>query len=213
MKPLLMFCVTLAVLCAGMALAQNVTVNGNFQAFGSARLVVGGVPPDSMALDLTSNCGAQAYSNTCYNNAPFTYSGVDFHFSHHPALSKITTLSTDYNYGGADCGGGAPRLVIFTTTSDNFEGYLGPPPEFTNCYYGWLNTGNLTADSSTRWVFDNGNTLMTWSQLVASYGTDTLTDIEIVVDSGWITPRGQDVMIDNFTIDNKVMQPSNTVSH
>lgn len=25
--------------------------------------------------------------------------------------------------------------------------------------------------------------------------------------------RGQDVMIDNFTIDNKVMQASNTVSH
>jgi hypothetical protein len=199
---------------AGWALAQgpggtvSPAVQGNFQTFGSARLVTGGVTPDTIATDLTSNCGAQPYSSTCYNNTPpFTYSGVAFTLSpgHLITLANIKTLSTDYNFVGADCGGGSPRFVISTNTSVNFEGYFGPPPNFTNCYYGWLNTGNLTMDTATRWVVNNGNTLMSWSQLAASYGSDTVTEIDIVLDGGWSTPKGQDVMIDDFTVNNKVL--------
>jgi len=201
---------------AGMAIADNTNVDGKFQAFGSARLVVGGVPPDNMAADLTSNCGNQPYSSTCYSNtSQFTFSGVAFALNsgHQPTLSGITTLSTDYNFGGADCGGGSPRFVILTNTSVNFEGYFGQPPNFTNCYYGWLNTGNLTTDSTMRWVVNNGNTDMSWSELVSTYGSFTITEIDIVVDGGWITPKGQDLTIDNFTINNKVMKANDAFHH
>jgi hypothetical protein len=184
---------------------------GKFQSFGSTRLVTGGVRPDTAVLDLTSNCGAQPYSNTCYSAAQFTYSGVAFTFSKNTTtLANITTLSTDYNFGGADCGGGSPRFVIYTTSSDTFEGYFGPPPNFTNCYYGWLNTNNETTDSTARWVVDNGNTYYTWSQLVAIYGSDVVPEVDIVVDGGWITPRGQDLTIDTFTVNNNVLRPSMT---
>jgi hypothetical protein len=46
--------------------------------------------------------------------------------------------------------------------------------------------------------------------LEANYGTETVTDITIVVDGGWISPKGQDITVDNFTVDNKVMHASST---
>lgn len=152
-------------------------VDGKFQAFGATRLVVGGIPPDNNALDLTSNCGPQTYNNTCYYNAAaFVYSGVAFVPNKPFPLSSISDLATDYNVGGSDCGAGSPRFVIILSSDhDSLEGYFGRPPNFTDCLDGWENTGNLTTDTTTRWVFKNRNTLMTWSQIEATYGTHEVT--------------------------------------
>jgi hypothetical protein len=196
-------------------------IHGQFQAFGNARLVVGGIPPDNNAVDLTSNCGNEPYNPTCYNDATFNFSGIAFVVNDppppsFPTINALTNLSTDYNFGGADCGGGAPRFVISLSGgsgNDNLTGDFGQPPNFTNCYYGWLNTGNFTTDSTKRWQFDLNNVNLSWAQVQALYGSRMFTEVDIVVDGGWITPRGQDVTIDNFTINNTVMHAQDAFHH
>jgi len=192
---------TAIALLLGVAAAQNPA--GKFSALGQARLVIGGVPPDTKAVDLTSQC----------TSAPIpcgfspTYSGVAFvpKAGHTLLLNQITNLSTDYNFGGADCGGGAPRFeIVLNGVTPHLWGYFGPPPDFVGCFYGWLNTGNLTTDTTPRWYV--GNTSYTWTTLVAAYGSDAVTEIAIIVDSGWFAARGQDLTIDNFTINNRVLQ-------
>jgi len=174
-----------------------------FQIFGATRLVVGGIPPDDHALDLTSNCGAETFNPTCYNDPTFTYSGIAFVPAAPLALSTVTTLSADYNLDGADCGGGSPRFTIYLSGGPTVWGYFGLPPNFTGCYHGWLNTGNLTKDPTVRWYV--GNAQYTWATLEATYGTSLVTEIDIQVDGGWTTAQGQDATIDNYTVNNNVM--------
>lgn len=179
----------------------------DFKLAFAARLVTGGMAPHNVAVDLTSNCGAQRYSNTCYTNAAFVQSAVSFKPDRNSmSLSQITNLVTDYNMNGTDCSGGAPRFVIFTN-SNNFEVNFGQAPFGGNCYYGWQNTGNMTslADPTLRWQVNVGNTFLKWSDVVAAHGSEVVVEVAIVLDGGWIAPRGQDVTVDNFTINKEVM--------
>jgi hypothetical protein len=48
---------------------------------------------------------------------------------------------------------------------------------------------------------------------VATYGSDVVTEIDIQLDAGWTTQRGQDLTIDNFTINNKVMHANDAIHH
>jgi hypothetical protein len=99
--------------------------------FGSARLVIGGIAPHEIVPDLTSNCGAQPYLITCYSNTPpFTSSGVAFFPNPGLTVANLTTLSTDYNLGGSNCGGGSPRFVIFASNGDFFFRLLWTATEF-----------------------------------------------------------------------------------
>jgi hypothetical protein len=206
-------------LFVGLAFAQDPDIHGKFQALGNARLVSGGISPHEKAADLTSNCGAQAYSNTCYSaTPPFTFSGISFTPKGSLTVAGITTLSTDYNFGGADCGGGAPRFEILLSGGsghDHLTGFIGPYPNFTNCYYGWLNTGNFanSSDTTTRWQFDLNNVYIDWATVQSMYASRVVTEIDIVLDSGWLTPRGQDVTIDNFTVNNKVLEAEDAFPH
>jgi hypothetical protein len=213
----IVLCIIVGLALVGTMLAQGPNVDGKFSNAGpanfgagpinsSSRLVIGGVKPDDKSVNLTSNCGAQTYSTNCFSTAKFTWSGVTFTPNQPFPLSNLTTLSTDYNFGGADCGGGSPRFIVFTQ-SNNYEANLGPPPNFTNCYHGWLNTGNFTntSDPTLRWQISNGNTYMTWQMIVTAHGSELVTEIDIVLDGGWFTQRGQEVTIDNLTVNNKVM--------
>lgn len=198
---------------AATALASGIDVDGKFALFGSAQWVTGGLRPGEMAVDLTSNCGNQPYSNTCYSAASlFVYSGVSFTpDTHHvtPMLSDISVLSSAYNVGGADCGGGAPRFSIALSGGKNIFVYFGPAPNFTNCYYGWQNTGNVIQATDSRWdtsQLTGGTFYDTHAHALTLAGSIPVTSISIVVDSGWITPRGQDVTIDAFTVNDNVMQ-------
>jgi hypothetical protein len=180
----------------------------DFKLVGGARLVTGGIAPHDVAVDLTSNCGNQAYSPTCYTNAAaFVFSNVVFvPDKNSMTLSEIKTLLTDYNMNGTDCMDGAPRFVI-VTNMHNYVANFGKAPFGGNCYYGWQNTGNMTSltDPTLRWQVDLANTFITWSAVEASHGTEVVTEVAIVLDSGWGAPRGQDVTIDTFTINKEVM--------
>jgi len=125
-------------------------------------------------------------------------------------VAKITTLSSDYNFGGANCGGGSPRIAIQGTSGTITDGYLGQPPNFTSCYYGWLNTGNWanTADTTVRWDdHGNGTAAHDWAGVLSTYGSQTVTEVDVIVDGGWFDPRGQDLTIDTFTVNNHSLEP------
>lgn len=116
--------------------------NSPFSIFGNARLVIGGIPPDNAAIDLTSNCGNETYSPTCYADPTFTYSGIAYTPSNNFTVNNITTLSADTNVGGSNCDGGSPRIAIQGTGISPITcGYLGQnSPDFSSCDFGWLNT-------------------------------------------------------------------------
>jgi len=185
--------------------------HGDFKLFGAARLVSGGIAPHEVAADLTSNCGAQPYSNTCYTNAAaFVFSGVSFKPDNNSlTLKDITSLSTDYNIGGSDCGGGSPRFEIDLTSGKNIFVYFGPAPNFVNCYYGWQNTGNVIGTAAKIWDSTQlGGNSGTYAQAVTLAGSTPIASISVVVDGGWFTAKGQDLTIDNFKINDHVFTAS-----
>jgi hypothetical protein len=173
-------------------------------------VVVGGTGPNNAAVDLTSNCGAQPYSNTCYTNSAFVFSDVDYTPSGGLTVAGITQLSADYNVGATNCIGGSPRFVIQLGNGDNLVYNFGVN-KFGTCYDGWQKTGNATdiTSSDPRWQINLSNTFSTWSQVVAAEGGQTVTSVSIVQDSGWITLQGEDTTIDNFTVNNAVMNGAN----
>ncbi|HLW97409.1 MAG TPA: hypothetical protein VKR82_02095 [Candidatus Acidoferrales bacterium] len=197
----------LAAICVLAVATLAADVEGKFSLFGNSKFVTGGLGPNETAVDLTSNCGAQPYSNTCSVNSPFVFSGVAFNTNPNklPTLNQLTILATDYNMNGTDCSGGSPRFVIFTNLH-NYELNIGQAPFGGNCYYGWQNTGNVASatDPTPRWQVDVGNTFFKWSDVLASHGSEQVTEVDIVLDGGWIAPRGQDVTVDNFTVNDNV---------
>jgi hypothetical protein len=206
--------------CAATAFASGLDIDGKFSLFGNAQWVTGGLRPGEMAVDLTSNCGAQPYSNTCYSDTSlFVYSGVNFTPTPHhitPMLSDIAVLSAAYNVGGADCGGGGPRFSIALSGGKNIFVYFGPFPNFTNCYYGWQNTGNVILATDARWdtsQLASGTFYDTHAHALTLAGSIPVTSISIVLDGGWMTPRGQDVTIDAFRVNNSVIHTQDRQDH
>jgi hypothetical protein len=132
---------------------------GTFSNFDNARVVIGGLYPGLAATDLTSIlCTSEAFAPNCDGlwsaDGNTSDSGIAWLPNTQPLLSTITLLYTFYNMGTTDCGGGSPRFVIRLNDGMNsfISGYLGLPPNFTNCPLGWQNTGNFvkTSDSTAR---------------------------------------------------------------
>jgi len=121
-------------------------------------------------------------------------------------LADLTNLSTDAMFTAGSCGGGSPRFQINLQTASgtkNVFAYVGAPPNYTGCAEGsWTNTGNLIASSSTVDASQiGGGSYEPWSQVVADYGTDQVTGIQLVADGGWAFPStGQTVNVDNTQI-------------
>jgi len=123
-------------------------------------------------------------------------------------FSDITVLSTAYNLGAADCGSESPRFFIALSGGKYIVAYFGPVPSFTNCYYGWQNTGNVMQSTDARWdtsQLTGGTSNDTHAHALTLAGTIPVTSISIVLDSGWMTPRGQDLTIDEFRVNDTVM--------
>jgi hypothetical protein len=196
----------------GTALAVPFDLDGKFKAFGNARLLNGGVPPDRRSVDLTSDCNptTPAPAPFACNFSTLTFSGVTFTpKAPLPTLADITNLSTDYNLGGSDCGGGAPRFEIHLDTGKNIFVYIGPLPNFTGCFYGWQNTGNATMATDKRWdtsQVPGGTFYDTHAHALTIAGSAHVKSISLVLDGGWTTERGQDATIDNFTINSERME-------
>jgi len=124
------------------------------------------------------------------------------------------TLSADTNVGGGNCGGGSPRIAIQGTSTTLTCGYLGQNPiSFTSCDFGWLNTGNWAsaADTTIRWdIGCDGTAVYDWAQVQSIYGSQAVSEIDVIVDGGWTAAQGQDLTVDNFTVNRNVMTSAST---
>jgi hypothetical protein len=128
------------------------------------------------------------------------YGGVDFAVPAGLTVNGLSTLSTDYKLTVGDCGQGSPRFSVTVTdgtTTHNIFFYLGPPPNYTGCAPNvWTGSGNL-ADASN--LVDasqlGGGFYETYADVQAAYGSDTVSDIALVVDG-----FGQIAQFDNTQI-------------
>ncbi|MDT4955346.1 MAG: hypothetical protein QOJ02_3484 [Acidobacteriota bacterium] len=183
-----------ALLGSSLALAKTKTAAGGYTLFGDATLVHPGN---------NSPTAAQIQSDT---TRPPGYGGVDYGIPAGLTVADLNNLSTDYKFTSGTCGVGSPRFGADVTSPDGLTSgtiffYIGPPPNYTACPPNvWLNTGNLAAPAN----------LVDTSQLPAGtfydpyavaqvkYGSYTINDIFIVVDTGYIAP--QIVLVDNTMI-------------
>jgi len=177
--------------------------------FGNAISVIDGVGPNTGAIQLSSTCNFTGATPTC-DFTTLTFSGVGFQPAGPLTFSSITQLSTDFNVGGSDCGGGSPRFQINIDTDGdgNLDGnvfvYLGPHPNFTGCFFGWQNTGNLISSTDLRYDTSQvgGTFYHDYAGALALVGPDSVLGVQLVVDGGWFIPRGQAVLVDNVTLNN-----------
>jgi hypothetical protein len=63
-------------------------------------------------------------------------------------FAGITTLATQFNVTGDDCGAGSPRFQIAIGGNNMFV-YLGPSPSFTGCTPNTWTSGRVTPVVST----------------------------------------------------------------
>src|SRR6185437_14933449 len=108
------------------------------------------------------------------------------YFCHHRALCRLQCRLKD-------CAGGSPRIAIQGSNNTITCGYFGTPVSSGSCFYGWENL-NFVTDTVAGWdTACNGNPTLTWSQMQAAFGSQTATEIDLIEDGGWNTPRGRDI--------------------
>lgn len=182
---------------------------------GAAVLSVGAVafaltPSDYRLLDGASATSTGGGSVQLISNGTTTDSAINYSLATPMTVADLTNLSTDALYVAGSCGGGSPRFQINVQTASgtkNVFAYFGQSPNYSGCTVGtWANTGNLIGASSTVDATQlGGGFYEPWSQVVAQYGTSTVTGIQLVADGGWVFPTtGQIVNVDNTRINGNV---------
>jgi hypothetical protein len=174
-----------------------------YSLFGDATIVSGGNPGNAV----------QMISSTTN-----PYGGVDYTDATGFTFNNLTNLGTDYKITAGDCGGGSPRFQV-NIGGHNVFVYIGPFPSFTGCTLNtWVSTGNLTTSPDARFdtsQYAGGNFYSTYAQAEALLGTQTVTGVQLVTDSGWAVAGGnQTVLADNTQINTttytyEVPQPQN----
>ena len=149
---------------------------------------------------LVSNTGDAATANDA--------SGVNIPVPSGLTFAQIQTLSAQFNVSDDDCGGGSPRFQINVGGKNVFV-YLGPSPSFTGCpQNAWASTGNLVGSSDACRVdtsqLTGGKQCSTWAEALALVGSQAVTGIQLVVDSGWFfADKEQTVLVRNVTLNDK----------
>ena len=184
----------IAVACAAASLALAPTaLAADFTLHGGAKAGVGNV---KLVSDLSDNPAA--------NNS----SWIDFGSLRSLTFSGISSLSTEFRFSESSCGGGSPRFQINVGGKNVFV-YLGPSPSFTGCAQNtWFSSGNLVGTSDQCRVDTSqlapGTQCSTWAAALALLGSQAVTGIQLVVDSGWFfADKEQEVLVRNVTINGK----------
>jgi len=171
--------------------------------------------PAALAADFTLHGGAKAgagnirlVSDLSDNPAVNNSSWIDFDTPAGLTFAGITSLSTEFRLSENSCGGGSPRFQINVGGKNVFV-YLGPSPSFTGCTPNtWLPSGNLVGTSDACRVDTSqlapGTQCSTWAAAVTLLGSQPVTGIQLVVDSGWFfADKEQEVLVRNVTINGK----------
>ncbi len=173
------------------ALTAVVANAAGYSFFGNA----GYVSPGNSSLR-----AAQVISNTA-NQTP--YGGIDFSVPSGLTLAGLNTLSTDYQVIQGGCGVGSPRFSV-TTPQGNVFVYMGPPPNYNICPADsvWYNTGNLASPANLVDATQiGGGFYESWAQVQHDFGTLSVTDISIVLESGYAFAGGnQTINFDNTAV-------------
>jgi len=158
--------------------------------FGDAVIVAGG-NNSAHAVAANQNSNPQAFGGVSFN-VPLT--GVT-------TLSTLTNLSTDLKLLVGGCGSGSPRFSVITQPS----GGGTPVTIFFNIdvcpQNAWVNTGNLAAPTSIVTTSVNGSP-QTFASVVATFGSATVTEIDLVVDPSFATPST--FLLDNARVNNTI---------
>jgi hypothetical protein len=134
------------------------------------------------------------------------FSGITFTLPVGTTFSQLTQLSTEFNPTVGGCGGGSPRFTLHLSSGKNVFVYLGPSPNFTGCALNtWQSSGNLIGNNDTG-RYDtsqvmSGTQSNTYTGALSLIGAQTVTSIDLVVDSGWFfNPKMQTVLVRNVQI-------------
>jgi hypothetical protein len=160
----------------------------NYSLFGDAEVVSPGEALSAHAVQATSS-------------GTHLFGGVDLGV---PAgintIADLTTLATDYMFTQGSCGAGSPRFAVEVNNDPdtNLFFYLGPPPNYTGCTSGtWTASGNLADPGNLVDATQLGGTFYeSYADVVQAYGSDTVTDIALVLDG-----QSQTVQFDNSLVD------------
>jgi hypothetical protein len=177
--------------------------------------------PSAFAADFTLHGGAEAVngsvrlvSDLSDGTTANDSSWIDFSVQSGLTFSEITTLATQFNVTDDDCGGGSPRFQINIGGKNVFV-YLGPAGTLTDCAPNtWISSGNLVGTTDACRVdtsqYAGGTQCSTWAAAVALLGSQTVTGIQLVVDSGWFfvppntqTDQEQTILVRNVQINGK----------
>lgn len=209
MKKLL--CATAAI---GLLAAPAAALADTSGTYGDVAVVNTGPASDPTVFQLTSDPAGAGYA------------GLYFAFSGPLTLSDITQLSADYQMTVGTIGGGAPRFSIGDTTNNAANEayvYFGTPAAggaFTDPNAGvWANTGNY-ADLGSADVRvqvngfggdSTGASYETWADFVGHDGGVSVGFVTLDLDGGF-SPPGQQMLADNFTVNNDVLTASGGVA-
>ena len=128
-------------------------------------------------------------------------------------FSDIKALSLDYAAIRVGCFGGSPRFTVqMQDPADHantafLTAYVGDTPNFLCAPgAGWVNSGNLAADGSgNRWAVGNSGSYVDYSDpTIQSYANWKVTDVDLIVDSGWGSGGTQDIAVNNVTLNDHV---------
>jgi len=157
--------------------------------------LTGGAAVADESVTLVSNTGDVSDGNDA-SAITFTETGVT-------TFSSLTALSADFNVTDDDCSTGSPRFQV-AFGSQNLFVYLGPTPSFTGCAANtWISSGNLIGSTDARFDLSQlgGPFYGTYADALALVGSQTVTGISLVADSGWaFADTEQTVLVDNVVV-------------
>jgi hypothetical protein len=168
--------------------AMAASASTGYSLFGDAQLVSPGEASTAHAVEATST-GTHAFG------------GVDLGVpTGITTLASLSTLSTDYEFTAGSCGLGSPRFAVEVNNdpSTNLFFYIGPPPSYTACTSGtWTASGNLADPGNLVDATQLGGSFYEpYADVVQAFGSDTVTDVALVVDG-----PSQTVQFDNSLVD------------
>lgn len=156
--------------------ALAVTAGGAFAA-GSTTTLFGAATYNTSGVQLTSSPAV----------AP-GYAGIDFPSAAGMTLSDITSLDAEYQMTTGDCNVGSPRYSITLSSGANIFAYFGDAPNYT-CGSSPRTQSNLLSPYVDTSQLPGGTFYDTWSHALTLAGSQTVTDLAIVLDGGWSSPQ------------------------
>lgn len=195
------------------ALGAVMVAAGTAAAAETTSSLFGGATRESSDVRLVSDLTDASTAND--------YSGIAFTLPAGTTFAGLETLSTDFDPVAGGCGGGSPRFSITLSSGKSVFVYLGPSPNFTGCALNtWQSSGNLVGNNDTG-RYDTsqvqaGTQSNTYAGALALVGSQTVTQIDLVVDAGWFfNPKTQTVLVRNVDVDGQtfVAPPSTSSSN